>query len=188
MAAHGALAFLAELAAIKAEEHQSNLKEWDELPAFPKKAKYGSVITINGDQIVYASANKAYLYDSRTNEIESWIEYQDGHQLSCPITAFDKISKKLYILGSRNKTLMIVDIHSKKIETHTNVAARNPKKVCLIFANGSLHLIGGVMNSKHYIWNENKKKFKPMCDFRPIYGASVVHIPSKYFVIFWWKS
>ena len=185
MAADSALAFLAELAAIK-KEHCKNLEEWDELSAFPKKAKFGNVITINGNQIVYVTVNKAYLYDSTANKIKPWIEYPDRFRLNFPVAAFDKKLQKLYIVGLEKKRLIIVDIHSKKVETYTKVVVndRDTRKACMIFAKGSLHLIGGRMNPKHYIWNDDNKKFEPTFDFHPIYGASVVHIPSKDMLLF----
>ena len=73
--------------------------------------------------------------------------------MSCPVAAFDKTSQKLYIFSSSNRALIIIDLDSEKMVKHVQVVDHDlgTQFACLVFAKGSLHLVGGDIDSRHLI-------------------------------------
>ena len=97
------------------------------------------------------------------------------------LLAFDDATNRLYLYESHSDEISIIDtISNKKIDT-MNIEIRSPYAF-FIYAQNSLHLIGGSKHNTHLIYDVDKQKFNKHWTFKEWncnYWGGLIHIKSK---------
>lgn len=124
-----------------------------------------------GTQNDHKQFNGLYLYSTINDSWIEWIKYPDNLNIDSPASCIDYKLNIIYLYHSSGKLIKIF-YKTKEIELISNMINLDNPRLCLIpdTNNSELHLIGGIINHKHLIFNEKEKKFK-------IYSSEFSRLP-----------
>eukprot|EP01084_Bolivina_argentea_P048062 88570_1 len=117
--------------------------------------------------------------------MEGICDYPKDLRMSNHSVAFNEKTNKIYISGYCNG-MNIIDIGNKEWQTFKDNAVCVPFLLNVI---GTIHRIGGVDNSKHEVWDDEKNCFKELYDFKKkeniceISGGAAIYIASKQIIL-----
>ena len=131
---------------------------------------------INDDEFVVVPP-QSYLrnqfiskYNARTNEWKKLMEYPQDVIISQHGIATNAATNSLYLTTSRS-AMLISDIKTGQFDIKY-LRNKKSKLVChgnfrssLLNVDGTIHLIGGDMNDKHLIWDDDNNEFKEIYEF-----------------------
>ena len=114
-----------------------------------------------GTEIDHQHFNGLYLYSTITDEWIKWIKYPKNLIIDSPASCIDNRKHIIYLYHRSGKLVKIYykdhKIDNTKIDIVSNmVNLDNPR---LVLIKNELHLIGGIINHKHLIFNQDMNKF-----------------------------
>ena len=162
-------------------------RSWTKLQNLPEDIKSGDITNLNDNELIIVTSQGAYKYNHTMEEWKLWINL-NAFLLNSTL-AFNKSNKKLYCCGPwGNGEMVIIDTKSQEINVHNSIFEMEGNQYpCLINVDNQIHVIGGARNTKHSIWNDDKKELEEVFDFATIItaeinclrGSSLIHVPSK---------
>eukprot|EP01084_Bolivina_argentea_P318157 551702_1 len=171
----------------------SNLR-WIQLQNAPQWVGYGA-ISLNDSEIIIATSKNSeskqygftagiYVYKQYHKKWKLLVAYPtktiNDRKTIYGINGitFDGKSNKLYLYNNQAQ-MIIIDMKSHEFDI-IDTSVNGCSLPCLANANGIIHVIGGMDNSKHLIWQHNTKKFRQVHSFDDNFkGATLLFVESK---------
>ena len=153
---------------------------WKSLTRFTNdelKEGFSNTVKIDNDFMVVAK-NFIHRYNTQ-NKTWTSTKFTNNEPLVQNIS-YDHITKRLYILDIRSRSVIIHDMNTNQCQEFPFVTSCNPRS---IFCNGKLHVIGGQLSDLHGVWNEEKQCIDTVHNFtnhpRGIMSFSLAWIKSR---------
>merc|ERR1712154_40056 len=106
-----------------------------------------------------------YKYNVHKDEWCQFIDFPKDLEIESHSIAMKEDKKKLYLAGPQYG-MIVLDIETKKWSSFKKNARDAVGCPVLLNVDGVIHKIGGYGNSQHLIWNDDKKAFKEIFDFK----------------------
>ncbi len=177
----------------------SNSKQWMKLQPLPSEFNHPAVSRINSSEFIIAEYKfysdtdgwKIYKFNHDSSKLTPFIiDCIDDNQAQYYNMVYDKTTNKLYLYTWEDNAvsgmMTIIDINTKQFETSTNCFAECESGPNILSVQGTIHLIGGANNPKHYIWNNYNKSLEEIyhfAEYSAIFGASAFYLSSKDIII-----
>eukprot|EP01084_Bolivina_argentea_P308528 533518_1 len=167
--------------------------QWIECDPLPAKMTNAAITRMNSNELLispyYSSSkvdtNKIFKFNIHSNKFIPYMDYPENFTPRYHGMTYDKINNLLYLYNP-DAEMFIYNNNTKTHEINTKCCIVGNNSVCLLSIKGITHLIGGVDNSRHLIWNNNKE-FQLIHDFKQQFSemndASAVYVESKNIIV-----
>ena len=132
------------------------LQDIDSLFSYP-------LIAINNKEIILIRKTKGiYKYDVDKKEYQLFIKYDDK-SIAFHTVSYDRQSKIFYVQTLRQ--LFQIDVTKKEFVSSLDTSNFVGMLAKSVFCNNTFHLIGGMHNPSHLIWNSDQNDYVKIFDF-----------------------